>query len=63
MTGDQSRALKVGDRVCWSTDKNDVGTITEKDWAGVIIKWDNRREQSILHNDMAQVDWVPVKLM
>ena len=61
MTGDQSRQLKLGDRVCWNADKNDQGTITEKNWAGVTVKWDNRGEQSILHNDMVQVERVPVK--
>jgi hypothetical protein len=54
MTGDQSRELKVGNRVCWNADKKDQGTITETNWAGVTIKWDNRSEQAILHNDMAQ---------
>jgi hypothetical protein len=63
MTGSQSRALNVGDRVCWHDDKNDQGTVTETNWAGLTIKWDNRGEQAILHNDMAQVDWVPIKLM
>jgi hypothetical protein len=63
MTGGQSRTLNVGDRVCWSTDKNDVGTVTEKNWAGETIKWDNRSEQTILHNDMAQVERVPTKIM
>jgi hypothetical protein len=61
MTGDQSRLLNVGDRVCWNGDRNDQGTVTEKNWAGVTVRWDNRGEQSILHNDMAQVDRVPVK--
>jgi hypothetical protein len=61
MTGDQSRLLHVGDGVCWNGDRNDQGTVTEKNWAGVTVKWDNRGEQSILHNDMAQVDRVPVK--
>jgi hypothetical protein len=56
MTGAQSRTLKVGDRVSWHTDKNDLGIVTEKNWAGVTIKWDNRGEQSILHNDMGQVE-------
>jgi hypothetical protein len=37
------------------------GTVTEKNWAGVTIKWDSRSEQAILHNDMAQVEQVPVK--
>jgi len=27
----------------------------KKNWAGVIVKWDNRGEQAILHNDMILV--------
>ena len=54
--------ISVGDRVCWNADKNDQGTVTEKNWAGVTVKWDNRSEQAILHNDMAQVERVPVKV-
>ena len=61
MTGEQSRLLNVGDRVCWKADKNDQGTVTETNWAGVTIKWDNRTEQAILHNDMVQVERVPTK--
>jgi len=63
MTGDQSRGLKVGDRVCWNADKNYQGTVTEANWACVTVKWDNRSEQAILHNDMAQVEWVPTKII
>jgi hypothetical protein len=37
--------------------------VTEKNWAGVTIKWDNRSEQTILHNDMAQVERVPSNLV
>jgi hypothetical protein len=62
MTGNQSRLLKVGDRVCWKASATDQGTVTEKNWAGVTIKWDNRGEQTILHNDMAQVERAPVKM-
>jgi hypothetical protein len=29
---------------------------------GVTIKWDNRSVQAILHNDMAKVERVPVKV-
>jgi hypothetical protein len=61
MTGAQSRTLTVGDRVSWQNDQADQGTVTENNWAGVTVKWDNRGEQSILHNDMVQVDRVPVK--
>ena len=42
----------------WSDNKEDAGTVIEKDWAGVKIKWDNRDEQSILHNDMTAVSVV-----
>jgi hypothetical protein len=63
MTGDQSRGLKVGDRVCWQNDGRDQGTVTETNWAGVTIKWDNRGEQTILRNDMAKVERVQTKIM
>jgi hypothetical protein len=62
MTGEQPRQLSVGDRVCWGT-TTDLGTVTKKNWAGVTIKWNNHTEQSILHNDMAQVERVPAKLV
>jgi hypothetical protein len=62
MTGDESRQLAVGDRVCWNADKRDQGTVIEKNWAAVTIKWDNREEQSILHNDMTQLEQVPTKV-
>ena len=55
MTGSQSRLLNVGARVCWRDDNNDLGTVTEKGWAGVTLKWDNRSLQSGFHNDMAGV--------
>jgi hypothetical protein len=63
MTGAQSRLLNVGERVCWGAATTDLGTVTEKNWAGITIKWDNRGEQAILHNDMSQVERVPVKLV
>ncbi|HYA30078.1 MAG TPA: hypothetical protein VEI95_14760 [Acidobacteriota bacterium] len=63
MTGDQSRRLNVGARVCWKASATDQGTVTEKNWAGVTIKWDNRDKQTILHNDMIQVERAPMKLV
>jgi hypothetical protein len=63
MTGDQSRGLTVGDRVCWGATTTDLGTVIETDWAGVSIKWDNGRTTSIQHNDMAQVERVPENLI
>ena len=62
MTGDQSRLLKPFDRVCWQNDQADQGTVIEKNWFGLTIKWDNRSEQAILHNDMAQVERMPATL-
>jgi hypothetical protein len=59
MTGEQSRHLGVGDRVCWQKDQADKGRVTEKNWAGVTVKWDNRNEQTILHNDMGQIERAP----
>jgi hypothetical protein len=56
MTGKQSRQLKVGDKVCWQNDNADKGSVTETSWSGVTVKWDNRSEQAILHNDMAQIE-------
>ena len=63
MTGKQSRLLNVGDRVCWKDDKNHQGTVTQKNWAGITIKWDNRSEQATLHNDVVQVELVPHKIV
>jgi hypothetical protein len=62
MTGEQSRLLKIGDRVCWGAATTDLGTVAEKNWAGITVKWDNRSKQEILHNDMAQVEQVPLKI-
>jgi len=56
MTGEKSRQLKVGDKVCWQKDNADKGSITETSWSGVTVKWANRIEQAILHNDMAQIE-------
>jgi hypothetical protein len=62
MTGEQSRLLKLLDRVCWGAIATDLGTVIGTAWAGVTISWDNGRTSSIHHNDMAQVESVPVKV-
>ena len=59
MTGDQSRLLKVGDRVCWGSTTNDLGTVVRTTWSEVTIDWDDGHNASIQHNDMAQVERVP----
>jgi hypothetical protein len=62
MTGNESRELRVGARVFWNVDVNDRGTIAETNWAGVTIRWDNRSERNILHNDMGPVERLPANL-
>lgn len=59
MTGDESRKLKVGDRVCWGLATNDFGTVVETSWSGVVIAWDDGKSTSIKHNDMTKVEPVP----
>jgi len=63
MTGDQSRLLKVGDRVCWGATTTDLGTVVRTSWSEVTIDWDDGHTTSIQHNDMAQVERVPAKIM
>jgi hypothetical protein len=62
MTGDESRKLKVGDRVCWSGDAKNQGTVSGTSWSGVTIEWDDGDKTSVGHNDMAQVDRVSANL-
>ncbi|MGM4923194.1 hypothetical protein AB8A31_09840 [Tardiphaga sp. 804_B3_N1_9] len=47
--------MRVGDRVHWKNDRADAGTVAESTWSGVVIKWDNRGPQTIMHNDMVDV--------
>jgi len=61
MTGEQSRHLDIGDRVRWGAKTTDFGTVIRKNWAGLTVKWDDRSEQTILHNDMALVERIPNK--
>jgi hypothetical protein len=62
MTGDESRLLRVGDRVCWGMTTTDLGTVIGTAWSGISIDWDDGQTTSIRHNDMAQVERVPVKI-
>ena len=62
MTGDQSRTLGIGERVCWGATTTDLGTVVGASWSGVTIDWDDGHITSIQHNDMAQVERVPAKV-
>jgi hypothetical protein len=61
MTGDQSRTLKVGDRVRWGEMITDLGTVVGTSWSEVTIAWDDGEANSVSHNDMAKVERAPVK--
>jgi len=62
MTGDESRKLKVGDRVRWKGDAANQGTVRGTSWSGVTIDWDDGDSTSVSHNDMAQVGRVATNL-
>jgi hypothetical protein len=62
MTGEQSRSLKVGDRVCWGQTVTDHGKVVATSWSEVTIRWGDGHTASIQHNDMAQVERVPANL-
>jgi hypothetical protein len=55
MTPDQSRKLKVGERVAWHDSADDRGTVTYIDWSGVTIAWDNGKDQFLHHNNMSEI--------
>jgi hypothetical protein len=61
MTGEKSRQLKVGDRVCWGVTTTALGRVTGTSWSEVNIAWDDGEVSSVAHNDMAQVERVPNK--
>jgi hypothetical protein len=63
MTGDQSRTLRVGDRVCWGITITELGTVVGTSWSELTISWDDGEASSLSHNDMAKVERVPVKPM
>jgi hypothetical protein len=56
MNGEQSRLLKVGDKVCWAATTTDQGTIVGTSWSEVTIKWDDGETNSVSHNDMRQIE-------
>jgi hypothetical protein len=62
MNGDQSRLLKVGDRVRWGTTTTGQGTVIATSWSEVTISWDDGEASSVSHNDVAKVERVPTKV-
>jgi hypothetical protein len=56
MTGEQSRQLRVGDRVCWDQSMTDLGNVVAVAWSDVTIKWDDGHTTSLQRNDMTKVE-------
>jgi hypothetical protein len=58
MTPDQSKKLKVGDRVSFNGDKADVGTVTANETRYVTIKWNDGHKSFTGHRHMQRVELV-----
>jgi hypothetical protein len=58
MTGDESRNLKVGTRVCFDGEQADRGTVTATHARYVTINWDDGHKSFTGHNDMKRVERV-----
>jgi hypothetical protein len=56
MTGEQSRALKVGERVCWNGEQADSGIVTAIEHRFVVIKWRDGHMSHTGHGDMKRVE-------
>jgi predicted Zn-dependent protease len=56
MKPEQSKQLKIGQRVAWHDSETDRGTVTASDWSGVRIAWDNGRDQFFHHNNMTEIE-------
>lgn len=62
MDRDQSKRLKIGQRIAWRDSETDRGTVMACDWSGVRIAWDNGKETFFHHNDMAEIRVAPLSL-
>jgi hypothetical protein len=58
MSPDQSRRLKVGNRVCFNGDQTDRGKVTAVQTKYVTIKWDDGHESFTGHGAMDRVELV-----
>jgi hypothetical protein len=54
MTRRESEALKAGDVVRWQRD-GEYGEVTETNWVGVKIVWDDGQVGVIHHDDMGEI--------
>jgi preprotein translocase subunit YajC len=58
MTPEQSKQLKVGDRVIFNGDPADSGKVTAVEARYVTIKWDDGHESFTGHRGMQRVELV-----
>lgn len=62
MSPEQSRLLRLGQRLTWQGDRNDEGIVAELDWTGVRIHWCDGKTSFHHHNDMRNIEVAPVKI-
>lgn len=55
MTAAESKGLKIGSRVYWQGDREDMGRVTELSWDGVTIAWETGHVAKVHHGDMREV--------
>mgnify|MGYP001794759604 CR=1 FL=1 len=56
MISEQSKLLKIGQRVAWRDNTADQRTIAATNCSGDQITWDNGKDQFLHHNDMGEVE-------
>ncbi len=61
MTPEQSKKLKVGNRVCFNDNPADGGTVTATNARYVTIKWDDGHQSFSGHKEMKRVELLAVK--
>jgi hypothetical protein len=61
VTPDQSRQLAAGQRVAWLGHEQDCGSVIERDWTGVRIRWDTGKDSFHHHNDMRNIELVRLR--
>jgi hypothetical protein len=61
MTGEQSKQLKVGNRVFFNGDQTDRGKVTAIHMRYVTIKWNDGHKSFSSHNEMERVELLAAK--
>lgn len=56
MKSEQSKKLKVGDRVRYFSNEGDHGTVVDAQFRYVTIKWDDGHKSFTGHNEMQRVE-------